>query len=336
MQYVDYYKVLGVDRGAPQEEISRAYKKAARKFHPDLNKAPDAEDRFKEVNEAHDVLKDPETRKRYDTLGANWKHGSDFSPPPGWGNGAQWEVHSSPGAAGFSDFFDQVFGGGRPHARGGAGPGVGGINLEDLLGGRGGMGGTGRDPFAPSGPRRPARGRDIETALALTLEDIYRAEKIKVRLNGPEGPRSYDVKVPRGVRQGERVRLAGQGLPGANGKPGDLYLRVDFARHDRFRVEGDHLVVTVPVSCWDAALGGSIPVPTLDGEVQMTLPPGLSSGQRLRLKGKGLPRKDGTHGDLRAELKVTVPQTLTSTQQRLFAELRDHSSALGAQGKTVV
>ncbi len=332
MQYVDYYKALSVERGASQEEISRAYKQAARKFHPDLNKAPDAEERFKEVNEAHEVLKDPETRRRYDTLGANWKHGADFRPPPGWGDGAQWDVQANPGGAG-SDFFEQIFGAGGPRGpgfAGGNGHGPGEINLEDLLASMGGAGMEG-DIFGHGGPRRPARGRDVETTLSLSLEDIYHARKIKVRLSGPEGSRGYDVKVPRGVRQGQRIRLSGQGLPGPGGEPGDLYLEVEFAPHPQFSVEGDHLVVTVPVSSWDAALGGSIPVPTLDGEVRMTLPPGLSSGQRLRLQGKGLPREGGGRGDLRAELKITVPEKLTSAQQRLFAELRDASGAVGVQ-----
>ena len=338
MQYVDYYKVLGVNRGASQEEISKAYKRAAREHHPDLNKDPGAEDRFKEINEANEVLKDPETRQRYDTLGANWKHGADFSPPPQWGNGAQWEVHSSPGAGDFSDFFDQVFGARRARGNGRTAAHGGGIDLEELLAGMGANGGLGDgDPFShPGGHPRPARGRDIESELTLGLEDIFHANKIKLRLDGPDGPRSYEVQIPRGVRSGQRIRLAGQGLPGHGGQPGDLYLRVVFAPHPRYRVEGDHLVVTVTVNAWDAALGGSIPVPTLDGEVRMTLPPGLSSGQRLRLKGKGLPRKGGRRGDLRAELKITVPQELTSTQQRLFAELRDASGAVGARDETVV
>ena len=335
MQFVDYYKTLEIQRDASADEISRAYKKMARKYHPDLNREPGAEDQFKQVNEAHEVLKDPQSRQRYDTLGANWKHGSNFTPPPGWGDGIQVEFDGGPGAGGFSSFFESIFGDGRGpgrnghHARapGGAGhaAGPGGIHIEDLLGGINGMDGLfgGNGPGAV--PNRPARGRDMETTLTLKLEDVYHADKIKVRLDGPDGPKSYDVRIPAGVRQGERIRLTGQGGTGAGGEAGDLYLRIAFATHPRFTVEHQHLVVKVPVSAWDAALGGRIPVPTMDGEVQMTLPPGLSSGQRLRLKGKGLPLRDGGRGDLRAELEITVPRELTSEQRRLFSRLRDQS-----------
>lgn len=317
MEYVDYYNVLGVDRSATSEEISKAYKKLARKFHPDLNKSPDAEKRFKEVNEAHEVLKDPETRKRFDMLGANWKHGAPFEPPPGWGGGGphvQYEFHGAPGVGGFSDFFEAIFGGRRGGARRGQG-GFGGLNIEDLFGG----GGPGQQQR-----QQAARGQDIESTLTIQLEDSYRGSKKTVEFTGPESRRRYDVKIPKGIRSGEQIRLGGQGrsAPARRGMPGDLYVTIEIAPHPSFEVEGDDLVVKVAVNAWDAALGTKLEVPTLDGQVTMTLPQGLSSGQRLRLKGKGMPRRDGGTGDLFAELELVVPSKLTAEQERLFQRLK--------------
>jgi curved DNA-binding protein len=326
MEYVDYYKVLGVDRSATSEEISKAYKKLARKYHPDLNKSPDAEKRFKEVNEAHEVLKDPETRKRFDMLGANWKHGAPFEPPPGWGGGrpphVQYEFHGAPGMGGFSDFFEAIFGGRRSGARKRGQGGFGGLNIEDLLGGAGGFGGGGEQR------QQPAKGQDIESTLTVQLEDSYRGSKKTVEFTGPDSRRRYDVKIPKGIRSGEKIRLGGQGrsAPGSRGTPGDLYVTIEIAPHPTFEVEGDDLVVKVPVDAWDAALGAKLEVPTLDGQVTMTLPRGLSSGQRLRLKGKGMPRREGGTGDLFAELKIVVPGKLTAEQERLFQRLKKISS----------
>lgn len=324
MKYVDYYKVLQVDRGTSQEDISKSYKKLARKYHPDLNKDPGAEAKFKELNEAYEVLKDPDTRNRYDTLGANWKHGAPFEPPPGWGQNIHFDFGGGSGggigSSGFSDFFESILGGrgGQPGGgfggRGGRpspGMGGGGINLDELLGGFGG------------GRQGPRRGSDVESILSIQLEDTYKGNQRTVELSGSSGKRRYDVKIPRGVRDGERIRLANQGRPGPGGSNGDLYLTIKLAPHPQFQVEGDDLVVTVKVDAWDAALGASIPVPTLDGEVQMTLPPGLSSGQRLRLRGKGLPRRDDRQGDLYAELKIAVPGELSPEQKKLFTRLRD-------------
>jgi curved DNA-binding protein len=312
MKFLDYYKALGVERGASAEEISKAYKKLARKYHPDLNKSSTAEAKFKEVTEAYEVLKDPAKRKRYDTLGADWKHGAPFEAPPGWGgggDGVRFEYSTSGGGGGgFSDFFEAFFGGrGR---RGGGGGGAGGFDLSDLFG-RGRGGGV---------PQSPA-GQDVESTLTVPLEDVYRGGRKTVDIDGPTGHRRYDVKIPRGIRSGERIRLAGQGIGRGKAK-GDLYLTIEVAPHPTFRVEGDDLAVIVPLDVWDAALGCRTPVPTLEGEVQMTVPAGQSSGQRLRLKGKGLPRRDGGQGDLYVELRVVVPKALTPEQEKLFQQLK--------------
>jgi curved DNA-binding protein len=310
MNYLDYYKILGVDRGASQAEIAKAYKKLARKYHPDLNKNAGAEAKFKEVTEAYEVLKDPEKRKRYDTLGSDWKHGVPFDAPPGFGDGVRFEYSTSGspfGGGGFSDFFEAFFGGrGQRAGRGG-----GGVDLGDLFGGGGRRG----------GPEELAR-QDVETTLVIDLEDAYRGSRKSIEINGPTGRRRYDVKVPRGIRDGERIRLAGQGMGSGRGK-GDLYLTIQIGPHPTFRIEGDDLSVTVPIPAWDAALGGRVPVPTIDGEVQMTVPAGQSSGQRLRLKGKGLPRRGGGQGDLYAVLQVVVPKQLTPEQERLFQRLKE-------------
>jgi curved DNA-binding protein len=307
MKYVDYYKSLGVERGVSQQEISSAYKKLARKFHPDLNKNPTAEAKFKEVTEAYEVLKDPEKRKRYDTLGADWKHGAPFEAPPGWGDGVRFEYGpAGGGGAGFSDFFEAFFGG-RGRRGGGA---AAGFDLGELFGGRG-----------RGGASQPPGGQDVESTLTIPLEDVYRGGKKTVDIDGPSGHRRYDVKIPRGVRSGERIRLAGQGIGRGKAK-GDLYLTIEIAPHSTFRVEGDDLAVAVPIDAWDAALGCRMPVPTLEGEVQMTVPAGQSSGQRLRLKGKGLPRRDGGEGDLYVELRIVVPKTLTPEQEQLFQRLK--------------
>ncbi|MFH1132367.1 MAG: DnaJ C-terminal domain-containing protein [Pseudomonadota bacterium] len=309
MQYVDYYKVLGVSRSAKPEQISKAYKDLARKHHPDLNKAPGSEEKLKEINEAYEVLKDAEKRKRYDQLGANWKHGAQFNAPPEWGG---FSGGFSTGGTGFSDFFQAFFGGTGGGRRGQWSTRVG---LDDIFGGFG----NGGEEASPS------LGRDIESSLTVELEDIYHGRKRTISLKGPQGEKRYDVKVPKGIREGEKIRLSGQGEAGQRGE-GDLYLQVKVAPHPIFRVEGDNLVVDLEVPVWDVALGARVPVPTLEGSVQMTLPAGQAGGQRLRLKGKGLPRKDGTKGDLLAQLKITVPAKLTEEQKRLFVALKDSSS----------
>lgn len=308
--FQDYYKTLGVARDATTEQIQSAYRKLARKHHPDVNKAPDSEEKFKQINEAYEVLKDPEKRRKYDALGTNWRAGQDFTPPPGWGDNVHVDYRAvNPeefgfggfGNNGFSDFFDSLFGG---------------------------MGGATR---AQRGSGR-LRGQDVEAEITVPLEDVYRGATRTISLRqqerGADGQvrevvRNYDVRIPPGTPDGALLRLAGQGETGAGGgEAGDLYIRVHIAPHPIFRVEGRNLVVEVPVTPWEAALGAEIPVPTLDGTVQAKLPAGTSSGKRLRLRGQGLPDRSGRRGDLFAAIRIEVPSPLSDQERKLFEELR--------------
>ena len=299
--YQDYYEALGVPRDASEQDIRRAYRKLAREYHPDVNKAPDAEDRFKQISEAYEVLRDKDKRARYDRLGANWKAGQDVSGAGGasgfeeafrGGDGFS-DVRVDFGGGDFSDFFESFFGGQGARARGG--------------GGRAGANG-----FA-------LRGADQEATLELTLEEA--AAGGKKRLSLGDG-RDFEVDIPRGVRAGQRIRLAGQGQPGNGGGPaGDLFLRVRVKRHPLFRIKGDDLYVDLPVSPWEAALGAEVPVRTLSGTARVRVPPGSSSGRRLRLRGEGLPRTDGSAGDLHAVVTVRVPKRLSKEERELFEQL---------------
>jgi curved DNA-binding protein len=303
----DYYKVLGVPRGASEEEIRSAYRKLARTYHPDVNKDPGAEERFKEVSEAYEVLRDPEKRERYDRLGANWKAGEDVSGAEGFegfrqaGFGQQGgfgDVRVEFGEGGdFSDFFESLFG---------------------ARGARGGRARTaGFDGFS-------TRGADQEATLELSLEEAARGGRRKISLG--DG-RDYEVNVPAGVRDGQRIRLAGEGGPGAAGGPaGDLFLRVRIKPHPRFRVEGRDLHLDLPVAPWEAALGASVEVPTLDGSTRVKVPAGSSSGRKLRLKGQGMPGPRGARGDLFATVKIVVPKKPTKKERELYEQLAEASS----------
>ncbi|HEX6601063.1 MAG TPA: DnaJ C-terminal domain-containing protein [Solirubrobacterales bacterium] len=291
----DYYEVLGVPRGAGDEEIRSAYRKLAREYHPDVNKDPGAEDRFKEVSEAYEVLRDPDKRAKYDSLGANWKAGEDVSGTSGFGGGSSGFGGGFGGGdgqgfaddGGFSDFFESFFGGRR-----GASPGFEGFSM---------------------------RGGDQEATIEVTLEEAARGGKRKISL--ADG-RDFEVRIPPGVRDGQKIRLAGQGGEGASGGPaGDLYLRVRIKRHPRFRREDDDLVVEVPVAPWEAALGATVPVPTLDGSAKVKVPAGSSSGRRLRLRGEGMPGPGGRKGDLYASVRIVVPKALEKRERELFEEL---------------
>ena len=284
----DYYEILGVSRGASDEEIRSAYRKLAREYHPDVNNDPGAEDRFKEVSEAYEVLRDPEKREKYERLGENWKAGEDVSGASGFGGGfGGGDGQGFGDGAGFSDFFESFFGG-----RGGASRGFEGFSM---------------------------RGGDQEATIEVTLEEAARGGKQKISL--ADG-RDFEVRIPPGVRDGQKIRLAGQGGGGASGGPaGDLYLRVRIKRHPRFRREDDDLVVEVPVAPWEAALGATVPVPTLDGSARVKVPAGSSSGRRLRLRGEGMPGPGGRKGDLYASVRIVVPKALGKRERELFEEL---------------
>jgi len=336
MEFIDYYKVLEVGRDAKPEEIAKAYRRLARKYHPDVCKEPGAEEQFKRINEAHQVLSDPEKRRRYDQLGAGWRDGQPFQPPPGWAAGDPVEFRTWEGSGDWSDFFEAFFGGGMRGSRRRAG-GRGGTrvrvstggfpadaaesldpDLEDLLG----------DVFpGVRGRARPHRGADIEGELELSVEDALRGGTHTARLVNADGvSRTYEIRIPPGVHDGARIRLAGRGQPGrAGAEAGDLLLTVRLRLPPDFRREGDDLVVSVPVAPWEAALGASVRVRTPDGSVEMKLPPGRSSGDRLRLRGKGLPLRGGGRGDLLAELRIVLPDRLDERERRLFEQLRDVS-----------
>jgi curved DNA-binding protein len=302
----DFYEVLGVGRGVSKDELQAAYRKLARRWHPDVNKDPQAEDRFKEISEAYDVLSDPETRRRYDAFGEDFRRVPEDVDP---------EMYARAGA-----------GGARPAgAAGGAGFGSFdgadiGIDIEDLLSGMG-FGGAGFSRRAR--PRGPVRGADSEAVLELSVEEAYRGGTHRVALTGADGEsRTFTVEVPPGVTDGQRIRLAGQGGAGrAGGDPGDLYLVVRLRPHPLFRVEGRDLYVDLPLAPWEAALGADVPVPTPGGDVKVKVPPGSSSGKRLRLRGKGMPSARGRPGDAYAVIEVMVPAELTEAERRLFEEL---------------
>jgi curved DNA-binding protein len=297
----DYYETLGVARDASSEEIQRAYRKLARQYHPDVNKDSGAEDRFKEVSEAYDVLRDPEKRDRYDRMGANWRAGPDVSGAGGFeeafrrGDGFR-DVRVDFGDGDFSDIFESVLGG---RGRGGR---------------RAGRSGSGSFSIP---------GADQEAVLEISLEEAARGGRRRISLDG----RDLEVEIPRGVRDGQRIRLAGEGEPGiGGGPPGDLYLRIRLRRDPRFRVEGRDLYTDLPVTPWEAALGAEVPVPTLDGSARVKVPPGSSSGRRLRLRGQGLPGSGGApDGDLYAIVEIHVPKRLTKKERELFEQLASTS-----------
>jgi curved DNA-binding protein len=305
----DYYETLGVSRDASEEEIRRAYRSLARKHHPDVNKEEGAEDRFKEISEAYEVLRDKEKRERYDRLGANWRAGEDVSSAAGFDGFARrggTGRGASPAGGGFEDI-RLDFGGGEFSDF-----------FEGLFGGRGG-----RTRRADRFDGFSTRGGDQEAELELSLEEAAQGGRRRFTL--ADG-RSFTVNVPPGVRDGQRIRLAGEGTPGmAGGPPGDLFLRVRLRPHPRFRVEGRDLYVDLPVTPWEAALGATVEVPTLTGTAKVKVPKASSSGRRLRLKGEGLPAPGGEKGDLYAVLQIVLPKRLTKEERELFERLAEVS-----------
>ena len=324
VSYKDYYKLLGVERTAKTEDISKAYKKLARKYHPDLNPGDkQAEDKFKEINEAHEVLKDPEKRKLYDQLGPNWQHGQQFQGEPGFEN-----VHFTFGGksfdgSGFSDFFETLFGGA-------AGGGQSGNPFGGSFGGQSGgqPGGRGAqfgpDPFGGFSAR-PRRGRDVEAELPLTLEEVQKGGSRTVSIQGSQGPKTLEVNVPSGIREGAKLRLAGQGDPAPGGTPGDLFLRVRYLPHTTFKVDGENLQCDLALAPWEAVLGARVEVPTLEGHVEMQIPAGSSSGRKFRLRGKGLGAVD-KRGDLLARVMIKTPAQLPDDERELWQKLADTSA----------
>jgi curved DNA-binding protein len=297
----DFYEVLGVPRTATQDEIQKAYRKLARQHHPDVNKDPGAEDRFKEISEAYDVLSDPQTRRRYDAFGSGFRQVPEDVDPEAFQRSQAGAGTGAGGAGGF--------GGGR--FGGGPGDDLGGINIEDLLGGI--FGGRGFGPIP---------GADQEAGLELTVEEAFEGGHRSVTLEGPDGRRTLDVRIPAGVTNGQRIRLTGQGGRGSEGaRNGDLYFVVRIAPHPRYRVDGRDLYVDLPLTPWEAALGTSVAVETPGGETKVKVPAGTSSGKRLRLRERGLPHPRGRHGHLYAEVKIMVPAKLSDEERRLFEEL---------------
>ncbi|MEU1625492.1 J domain-containing protein [Streptomyces sp. NPDC020096] len=304
----DYYEVLGVSRSASAEEIQQAFRKLARQHHPDINRAPAAEERFKEINEAYQVLSDPKTRARYDRFGPDFRqipedYDERVAAGAGFGGGGgrvRWSTAGAPGA-----------GGARVWTSGEGFEGTG-INIEDLLSGM----------FGGRGAAGPMPGADQEAELRLTVEEAYRGGKRRVTLGGPEHPRTYEVNIPPGVVDGQRIRLAGQGGQGVgDGPAGDLYLRVRILPHQRYRLSGRDIDVDLPVTPWEAALGATVPLATPSGAAKVTVPPGSSSSRRLRLRGEGMPNPKGTAGDLYAHIRIVVPPSPTPKEKELLEEL---------------
>jgi curved DNA-binding protein len=303
MEYKDYYKILGVERGTTEAEIKKAYRRLARKYHPDVSKEADAEKKFKEVGEAYEVLKDPQKRQAYDQLGANWKAGQNFNPPTGWEeifSNAGFSGRASAGqgfssaefsGSGFSDFFETLFGGGFS-------------SDQFSQAGRG---------FGQSGFQ--SKGADQHANISISLEDSFTGVKKSIRLRSG---RNLDVKIPKGITTGKRIRLAGQGGPGAGGDPnGDLYLEVTISPHRLFKVEGKNVLLDLPITPWEAALGARVQVPTLGGRVATNIPAGSQSGKKLRLKNRGLSGQPA--GDQIVTLQIVVPE-ITKDEDKLFYE----------------
>jgi curved DNA-binding protein len=318
VQYRDYYEILGVPRSAGDADIKKAFRKLAREHHPDVARdKKKAEEKFKEINEAYEVLGDPAKRKKYDELGPNWKSGAEFRTPPGWESfsgargfrstgpaGQEFEFHF--GGTGFSDFFEQLFG---SRARGG-------------MGGARGFGGS--SAFEEEDVAE--RGRDIEGDIMVTLEEAMRGSVRSVTVRHNSHAQTYQVKIPAGVTEGQRLKIAGRGEAGSGGgAAGDLYLRVRLARHPDFEVEDHNLVYEAELAPWEAVLGASISVPTLEGRVNIKIPPGTQAGQKLRLRGRGLPQRDGGRGDLIVVTRIEVPKGVTDAERKLWEQLARES-----------
>ena len=315
MQYKDYYELMGVERSATQDEIKRAYRKLARKYHPDVSKAADAEDRFKEVGEAYEVLKDPEKRAAYDQLGANWQNGQDFNAPPDWDAGFEFHGggftgnHTSADAGAYSDFFESLFGQGFRQA-----------------------GGSRQGGFYQQGAN--IRGEDHHAKILIDLEDAMKGATRSISLREPAvdssghvitKERVLKVNIPKGVKQGQSIRLSGQGNPSpGTGKAGDLYLEIEFNPHSIYRVDGRDVYLDLPLAPWEAALGATVKAPTPGGPVDLKIKAGSSNGSKMRLKGRGIPASSANNsaGDLYVILKVEVPPANTDEEKAVYEKMK--------------
>jgi curved DNA-binding protein len=315
VEFKDYYKILGVSRSASGDEIKRAYRKLARKHHPDLNKAAGSEATFKEINEAYEVLGDPDKRKKYDQFGNNWQQGDNFGPRPGWDQNFNFDARSenqtesffwSSGGGDYSDFFEALFGGPfqeTKHAY------------------------RSEDPFFSH-----RQGADHEAALRISLEDAFHGATKTITLHSEKSAadepsnttdKQYEVKIPAGILSGQKIRLQGQGGRGkGDGESGDLYLRLEITPHPKFKVEGRNLVTELAVAPWETALGAKIDLPTLSGTISLKIPAGTQSGQKLRLAGKGMPNLNGVPGDLYVIVQIKVPYPLSHKEKELFEALK--------------
>ncbi|MDJ0778964.1 MAG: DnaJ C-terminal domain-containing protein [Gammaproteobacteria bacterium] len=303
MEFRDYYDTLGVKRSATRDEIKREYRKLARKYHPDVSQETDAEQRFKEIGEAYEVLKDPEKRAAYDRLGANWQAGQDFRPPPDWNQGFEFHGGGFSGgdSADFSDFFETLFGRG--------------------------FGGHGGREFH-------ARGDNTFARISIDLEDAYSGATRTITLQqsrlGADGrpqvsERTLNVRIPRGVRQGQHIRLGKQGTPGmGQGEAGDLFLEVDFKPHPLYRVDGTDIFIDLPVAPWEAALGASVQVPTPEGRIDLKIPPNSAAGRKLRLQGRGIPAR--RPGDLYVVLQIVLPRADSEAAKQAYLDLQRATS----------
>ena len=321
MEYKDYYKIMGITKDASQNEIKRAYRKLARKYHPDVNKEKDAEERFKELGEAYEVLKDPEKRTAYDQLGANWKAGQQgFQPPPDWDAGFEFHGDSftggtegSAGAAGFSDFFESLFG----------------------------RAGGGFQSHSAGAEHYQMRGQDSHAKVFIDLEDAYqgtsRSLTLRSTIMGSDGrpqlqPRTLNVKIPKGIKAGQNIRLKGQGSPGVGGgQAGDLYLEIEFNPHSIYKVNGADVSLELPITPWEAALGGKIKIPTPSGMIDLKIPENISSGKKMRLKERGIPAKQP--GDFYITLMIVLPENLSEEDKALFKKLQQTNSHFNPRTK---
>ena len=314
MEFKDYYKLLGVDRSASQDELKKAFRRLSREYHPDVNQNPGAEDRFKEINEAYEVLKDPQKRKQYDMFGSNYRHGQQFDPSAyagggfdfssifGGGGGGPSRGRGSGGrSAAFSDFFEAFFGAKQKQAQWASQGGAPGAQ----------------------------KGEDLETRLTLTLDELYHggSKKIAIDLEGRGTPSELTIKIPPGTKDGMKIRLTGKGRPSRMGGPaGDLLLSVEVRPQAEASVDEFDITLPLKLAPWEAALGGKVEFATIDGSVMLSVPAGVSSGQKMRLKGKGLQKSDGSRGLLYAEIQIAIPKTLSADERRLLEDWKSIST----------